>query len=79
MMIVWWLEKSGELDHVTGDGAGKFGNVLPNVDQEGIGFPAANQHNHVDWGPREDHGHGGAGADGVKADFVGSEPQDRGP
>jgi hypothetical protein len=52
-----WVEEGADADHVVADVVGDFCHLFADVTQESIGFPSANEHDHVDWGSCEDHGH----------------------
>ena len=60
----------GPLEHFPGNIAAEFGDLIPNVPEEGIAGPAAKQHDGVHWNAIETHGHGSQGSDRAKSDII---------
>ena len=74
---LWSIVGCGEegivLEHATGDIVGELIHLFPNVSEEGVGGPAANEHDGEGWDSVQVHLHGGSRADGVGSDVVGVE------
>ena len=74
---LWSIVGCGEegivLEHATGDVLGELLHLFPNVYEEGVGGPAANEHDGEGWDSFQVHRHVGSLADGVGSDVVGVE------
>ena len=61
------------LEHATGDFVGELFHLFPNVSEEVVGGPAANEHDGEGWDSVQVHLHGGSRVDGVGSDVFGVE------
>ena len=74
---LWRIVGCGEegivLEHVTGDVAGEWLYLFPNVSEESERETAANEHDGEGWDSVQVHRHGVSRADGMGSDVVGVE------
>ena len=74
---LWSIVGCGEegivLEHATGDVVSELLHLFPNVSEEGVGGPAANEHDGEGWDSVQVHRHGGSRADVVGSDVVGAK------
>ena len=74
---LWRIVGCGEegimLEHVTGDVVSKLLYLFPNVSEESVGGPAANEHDGEGWDSVQVHRHGGSRADGMGSGVLGVE------
>lgn len=84
VVLDWWYS-AGEgwtvagglvLEHSGADSFGELFDLFFDVGEEGIGAPAPDEHDGVDWLLGEVHEHGEASAHGVKFNIVGRESKD---
>ena len=74
---LWSIVGCGEerivLEHDTGDVVGELLHLFPNVYEECVGGPAANENDGEVWDSVQVHRNGGSRADGVGYDVAGVE------
>ena len=74
---LWRIVGCGEegivLEHATRDIMGELIYLFPNVYEESVGGPAANDHDGEGWDSAEVHRRGGSRADRVGSDVLGVE------
>ena len=68
--IVWCGKEGIMFEHATGDVVGKLLYLSPNISEESVGGPAANEHDVEGCDYFQVHRHGGSRADGVGSDFL---------
>ena len=55
------MEKGPDADHVVAHLVGELSHLLSDVREKSVGFPSADEHDHVSGDASQNHGHSGRG------------------